>query len=74
MRFRGRIETERVSNVLLVPAEAVAEGPEGPVAHRRGLFSPEAAPLVLGRRDAHRVEVRKGLTEGDWVALHAGPS
>jgi len=74
MRFRGRIEIERVEGALLLPGEAVFSTPEGPVAYRRGLASwvrPVAVKLVLGRRDARRVEVREGLTADDFVVIRA---
>ena len=42
MRFRGRIETERVAEALVVPKQAVFTGADGPVVYRRTLMGHEA--------------------------------
>ncbi|PRP90621.1 macrolide transporter subunit MacA [Enhygromyxa salina] len=61
MRFRGKIEIERVEGVLLAPLEAFAATPDGPVAR-----TPEGeVSVTLGRRNADAVEIRSGLAEGD---------
>lgn len=70
MRFRGRVETERVRNVLMIPSEAVFTTADGPVAYRKRLGGWDVAHLELGRRNASSVEVLGGLGEGDEVALH----
>lgn len=67
MRFRGRIETESVTDALLLPLDAVEVTPEGPVAYRRGLLGGEPVRLELGRRNATQVEVLDGLREGEIV-------
>jgi len=68
MRFRGTIETGRVSRSLVIPAEAVFPTRDGPVAWRKSSLGFEAAPLTLGRKNAKLVEVLGGLSEGDQVA------
>ena len=68
MRFRGTIESERVQNVLVIPAEAVFSTPRGPVAYRKSFVGFEAVDLELGRRDAVGVEVLSGLAAGDRVS------
>jgi len=68
MRLRGRIETERVENALVVDAEAVFLKPQGPVVYRKTLFGFEPVPVELGRRNQERVEVVSGLQEGDSIA------
>jgi len=68
MRFRGKIEVERVDEALLVEADAVFLEPEGPIVYRRTLLGHEAVPVELGRRNGNRVEVLGGLSEGDQVS------
>jgi multidrug efflux pump subunit AcrA (membrane-fusion protein) len=68
MRFRGNVETERVEGALLVPLDAVVRTPAGPVVHRRRAGGLEVVPVVLGRRNADRVEVTEGLDEDDEIA------
>jgi hypothetical protein len=69
MRFRGRIETERLQGVLLVPAEAVALTAAGPRATRRRGLALEAVEPRLGAWGKERIEVLSGLAEGDLVLL-----
>jgi len=68
MRFRGRIETERVEDALVVDAEAVFLKLEGPVVYRKTMVGFEVVPVELGRRNQDRVEVLTGLDEGDSIA------
>ncbi len=68
MRFRGIAETERVPHCLQIPLDAVFPTRDGPVAWRKTALGYEAAPLELGRRNDHDVEVLGGLSEGDQVA------
>ena len=68
MRFRGRIETERVKDALVVDAEAVFLKPEGPVVYRKTFFGFEVVSVELGQRNQDNVEVLSGLTEGDSIA------
>ncbi|HNN92710.1 MAG TPA: HlyD family efflux transporter periplasmic adaptor subunit [Pseudomonadota bacterium] len=74
MRFRGRIETERLPGILQIPLAAVESTPSGPVvrvATARG--ADERRALQLGRRSAEVVEVRAGLRVGDKVLLPLPP-
>ena len=68
MRFRGKVETERVADSLLVSSEAVFATPDGPVAYRRTLLGFETVRLKLGRRNEDHFEALEGLREGDRVS------
>ena len=68
MRFRGTIETERITATLMIPSHAVFPSPEGPVVYRRTLLGHEDVTVTLGRRNATMVEVLEGLEAGDVVA------
>ena len=69
MRYRGKLETERIADALLVPVDAVFLGPEGPLVYRGSLLGHEAVSVELGRRNEDFVEVLQGLEEGDSVSL-----
>lgn len=68
MRFRGEVETERIKDVLLIPADAVFMTAKGPVAYRDAGGSLEAVKLDVGRRSTTMIEVKGGLTAGDRVS------
>jgi len=68
MQLRGRIETGRVPQALLVPLEAVFTRPEGPIAFRRTSVGFEKVPLQLGTRNLRFAEVLAGLSSGDKVS------
>ena len=68
MQFRGRIETDRGKQALLVPLDAVFTRPEGPVAFRRTSVGHEVVRLQLGRRNLRFAEVLGGLSPGDRVS------
>ena len=68
MRFFGTIEIERVPGVLVIPADAVFNHPEGPTVYRRARWGSEVARPRLGRRNARWVEVLGGLADGDAVS------
>jgi HlyD family secretion protein len=68
MQFRGRIETERSKQALLVPLEAVFTRPEGPIAFRRTSVGHEVVRLQLGKRNLRFAEVLGGLSPGDRVS------
>lgn len=72
MRFRGRVETERVSDVLVVPLDAVYPTADGAVVYRRNGGDAEAVKVTLGRRGGDRIEVLSGLSAGDRVAILEG--
>jgi len=68
MRFRGEVETERITDALLVPLEAVFPTLDGPVVYRRTMFGVDEVPVELGRRNKKFVEVLSGIGEGDEVS------
>jgi HlyD family secretion protein len=68
MRFRGDVETERLTKVVQVPAEAVFVTADGPVAYREHAGGVERVRLTLGRRSATAIEVKAGLAPGDRVS------
>ncbi len=69
MRFRGRVETERLDDAVLVPSAAVAATAEGAMVYRKTALGVEEVRPGLGRRGEDAVEVLSGLSEGDRVAL-----
>jgi multidrug resistance efflux pump len=68
MKFRGHIETQRIPNVVQVPAEAVFVTPDGPVAYRETTGGLTRVRLELGRRSTETIEVTSGLSPGDRVS------
>jgi multidrug efflux pump subunit AcrA (membrane-fusion protein) len=68
MRFRGRVETGRVTGAVLVPVEAVFIERDGPVAYRRDGDGHARVRLEVGRRSDVAVEVLSGLAPGDQVS------
>jgi multidrug efflux pump subunit AcrA (membrane-fusion protein) len=68
MRFRGEVETAREPGVLQISLDAVFARPGGPVAWRCGWLGCHEVGLELGRRSGRRVEVLRGLDEGDEVS------
>jgi HlyD family secretion protein len=69
MRFRGRVETGRIPNVVLVPNGAIRSGPQGPVVTRASLGNREEVAVELGRRNDEMTEVRSGLEPGSRVLI-----
>ncbi len=67
MRFRGTIETERASDALVLPLEAIVPSAEGPRVRQPQGEGWVERPVELGRRNAFGVEVLDGLEEGDKV-------
>ena len=68
MRFRGVVETGRIADALLVPADAVFPTDAGPVAFRKSVVGFGRCLLTLGARNETSVEVKAGLTPGDRIA------
>lgn len=68
MRFRGKVEIDRVDDALVVEADAVFLETDGPVVYRRTWRGHEAVPVELGRRNERWVEVLAGITEGDAIS------
>jgi macrolide-specific efflux system membrane fusion protein len=68
MRFRGQIETAKLTQVVQVPADAVFVTADGPVAYRESGGKLEQVKLRLGKRNANAIEVVQGLSPGDRVS------
>jgi hypothetical protein len=68
MKFHGRIETQRIPNVVQVPADAVFVTPDGPIAYRETAGGLARVHLELGRRSSETLEVTSGLSAGDRVS------
>jgi multidrug efflux pump subunit AcrA (membrane-fusion protein) len=62
------IETGRVRNAILVPADAVFPSDTGPVAFRKTAVGYGRQPLTLGARNEESVEIKAGLGVGDRIA------
>ncbi|MCP4657810.1 MAG: HlyD family efflux transporter periplasmic adaptor subunit [bacterium] len=67
MRWRGRIETRRLADTLVVPGEAVFPRPGGAVVYARTLMGRREVRPRFGQRNAEFFEVLAGLDEGDRV-------
>lgn len=65
MRFRGRVEIERRQDVLLAPAEAVFNTPQGPTAYMARWIGTRRVLPEVGARNESQVEILAGLQEGD---------
>jgi multidrug efflux pump subunit AcrA (membrane-fusion protein) len=68
MQFRGRVETGRVPQALLIPLEAVFSRPDGPIAFRRTSVGHQVVRLQLGKRNLRYAEVLSGLSQRDRVS------
>jgi hypothetical protein len=67
MRFRGTIETRRLEQVLVAPADAVFAGPAGPYVVRRTRLGPRPTAVTVGARTSQSVEIVEGLASGDRI-------
>ena len=67
MRFRGTIEVERHTNVLLAPMGAIRQAASTATVYRRSFSGTEERRVKLGARNADNVEVVDGLSDGDQV-------
>jgi HlyD family secretion protein len=67
MQFRGRLESGRVSQALLLPLAAVFPRPEGPVVFRKTTGGWQKLPVKVGPRSRSQVVIASGLSEGDRV-------
>jgi HlyD family secretion protein len=69
MQFRGRLETGRIKNALLLPVGVVFARPEGPVVFRKTGTGWQRTPVVVGARTRTQVVITSGLGEGDRVSV-----
>jgi HlyD family secretion protein len=65
MRFRGKVEVARREDVLLAPAEAMFNTPQGPAAYTHGWLGTRRVLPEIGARNDSQVEILAGLREGD---------
>jgi HlyD family secretion protein len=65
MRFRGEVETERLANVVQVPADAVFVTPEGPVVYRA---DGSRVKVKTGKRNSSAIEILDGVKPGDRIS------
>jgi RND family efflux transporter MFP subunit len=72
------IQTGKLTNVLLAPAEAVTEGVSGStvnvIGKKNGKSVVIAAPVQTGGTDGVSIEIVSGLTEGQTIVLAGGQS
>lgn len=69
MRFRGSIESSRVTDAVVVPAKAVFVTPSGPVVYRRAGSGHREVAVRVGARSRTEVAITDGVEPGDEVAL-----
>ena len=72
MRFRGEIEVDRVSDVLVVPQEAVFIEPVGAAVYVKSLAGERRIEPRFGARNKDAFAVEEGVEEGDLVRLRSG--
>lgn len=68
MQFRGVVEIEKKTGVVLLPLEAVFHRSSGPVALRKTTTGWQTIPLKLGAAGKTQVEILSGLSSADEVA------
>ena len=56
-------------DAIVVPRQAVFEKDGKPIVYKNGALGYQAAPIELGVASAGRVVIKKGLAEGDEIAL-----
>jgi HlyD family secretion protein len=69
MTARADIVLNDRPSALLVPVNAIFDRPDGLVAHVVRAFGVETRAIEIGESDGERVEVTRGLREGDRVTL-----
>jgi RND family efflux transporter MFP subunit len=69
MRYRGTVETDRVTDVLVIPLDAVFASADGAYVYKKDGADAVATRVTLGRRGTEMVEVTAGLAPGDRIAL-----
>jgi HlyD family secretion protein len=72
MRFQGILETSRVRDAVVVPADALSYEAGKVVVSRRTLLSFRKVAVETGRRNNDVVEIVRGLAPGDRVLLQQG--
>jgi len=72
MSAEVRIDTGRVEDALVIPAEAMAVVHEQMCCYVLGPAGPERRPITIGRSTTEFLEVTEGLKEGERVVLHPG--
>lgn len=68
MRFRGEIEIERRTDVLVLPISAVFSSRQGPMTYKRGEDGTVPTLVRLGAEGKRSVEILGGLNQGDQVS------
>jgi HlyD family secretion protein len=68
MMFRGRLETGRLTGVVVAPLTAVFPRGEGPVVFRKTATGWQRTRVELGRKSRSEVEVKSGVAPGDRLA------
>ena len=68
MQFRGVVEIERKTGVVLAPMEAIFHRAKGPVALRMTATGLQTVAVKLGTAGKQQVEILAGLSPGDEVA------
>ena len=68
MRFRGEIETGRIADVSMIPLSAVVPTTDGPFVWVETTLGTNLVAVSLGERNADRVVVLEGLSDGQRVA------
>ncbi|RLE26549.1 MAG: hypothetical protein DRJ61_18290, partial [Acidobacteria bacterium] len=74
MRFKGTIEIDKKTDVLLIPIDAVFASPTGPAARIKTFRGSRIAPLELGDSDGKAIEIVEGLEAGDRVLMVKAPA
>jgi multidrug efflux pump subunit AcrA (membrane-fusion protein) len=69
MRFRGRVESDRVEKALLVPLRALDRIDGQPAVRRLGGLGEALVHVTLGRGNDEMVEIVAGLAEGDRLRV-----
>ncbi len=69
MRFRGRIVTHVLKDVVVLPIKAVHEGSEGPVVTLKGLLGMREVPVRVGALTEDAAEILEGVEPGQRVVL-----
>jgi HlyD family secretion protein len=69
MSASARIELDRLTDVVVVPASAVFLRDGATIVYTVGRGSPEPRPVTVARRSKDRVAIASGLTAGERIVL-----